>query len=764
MNEWSLEPVFGWLAVLPLALVMLAGLWLTLSIQGLSKLQRAVLTALRLIAAALLMLGWLRPGLIRSVERETESVIAVLFDDSESMTMPSGSGELSRRDVSRNAWMTIEKEAARDFGKTRFVPFFFDRTLHPSVTSATTATSGPSPTTSRFAEKPTGKATDLGAALAELQRTQQEPPLRGAILVSDGVQTVIPATTDPTLVAKQMSQLDQPVIVLGVGPRSESSRMRDLAVEGVPEQLTAFEKNRLSVPAVVRARGLQNTPITLKMTLRSSGRPDIALKPTELNAATADQVLPVVLEIEAPQSGEYLLEVTAQSEAREQVLTNNTSISFLTVRAGGSRVLYIEGQPRHEFTFLKRSINSSLDFQVEYLWIQELTRSSWPRNLSAEYDFNQFDAFILGDLDSSALSKESWEAIRRRVDFGAGLLILGGFHSYDAGGYGNSPMSPVFPVVLSGGAKQKFGSPPDPAFHISSPIKFLPAENAPHPITRLAPEPENTEIWKSLKPLRSVNKIKPKVAPGVQTIAEGPDHQPLLITGEFGRGRVLAFAGDSTFQWWMQGQQIRHKQFWRQCMLWMLGRDSLQEGFRLILDRRRLMLDEEENVLVEWVGGSQNKPMPENITFELSRDGKSIVQLDSLGAGENKRRVPLKNLHEAGLYRLQLKAVGSDNTMYSTDVAFVVRDESRELQNPLADWQQLQNIAAAAEPAGGRLITIDDIPDTMKWLRERQAESRVTTVEKRRLGDGTWDAWLYFISFCGIMTFEWMLRKRWQLP
>ncbi|MCC6508568.1 MAG: hypothetical protein IT423_05650, partial [Pirellulaceae bacterium] len=304
--------------------------------------------------------------------------------------------------------------------------------------------------------------------------------------------------------------------------------------------------------------------------------------------------------------------------------------------------------------------------------------------------------------------------------------------------------------------------PINETFHLG-PQKMVPKR--PHPITQFTNEPENTAIWKLLKPLRGANRLgKIKLAPGVQELISTPDGAPLLVTGEFGRGRVLAFAGDTTFQWWLQGQALRHKQFWRQSMLWLLGRDSLQDGFRLSLDRRRLMRGDEETVGIEWVGGSDNKPMPSPITLELVREGRQLGLLESTPAGENRRQVRLKDLNEPGLYRLTLKAVDSAGKAYSSDVAFVVRDESRELNTPAADWQMMQNMAAATERAGGRLITPDEIGEAMQWLRDRQSQSRVTTLEKRRLGDGLWDSWLFLFLFCGVLSLEWGTRKRWQLP
>ena len=775
MTQWSLEPVFGWLAVVPLALVMLASLWFTLTAEGVGWLGRGWLLLLRLVAILLLLLGWLRPGLVSTIQRDSDAAVAVLIDASQSMTMPSGYGEKTRWAVAQEAWEAIERESGRNFGKTHFVPYYFDFNLRglPTGPPAGQAAQKASSMAAIWKAGPNGKVTDLGTALAELQRAQVDPPLRATFMITDGMQTVIPAVTDATLVARQLEQLDQPIIVVGLGPRSEKSQLRDLAIDGVPEHVTAFEKNKVMVPAVVHARGLQNLPIKVDMKLKAAGKPDIVLKPVEVLASGADQTMPMNFDIEAPASGEYLLELKATTTANELVTSNNITFAFMTVRAGGSRILYLEGQPRHEQTFLRRSL-SSLDFQVEYYWIPESERPRWPIDLSRRLNLSSYDAFILGDVDARALFSKSnprtaatLNAIRQRVEGGAGLLILGGFHSYDAGGYADSPLASIFPVQLKAGRAQEFGEADiDPAFHLNGPQKFVPTR--PHPITTFTSEPENARIWNSLAPLRGANRLgKPKLAPGITEVAAnsaGADGDPLLVAGEFGRGRVLAFAGDSTFQWCLQGQQLRHKQFWRQAMLWLLSRDTMQDGFRLTLDRRRLRRGDEETVGIEWVAGTDNKPMPAKIDLELYREGRVLSNLDSQAAGENRRQVKLKDLNEPGLYRLALKAVDGEGKSYSSDIAFVVRDESRELSSPAADWQMMQNIASATDRAGGRLITPDEIGEAMQWLRDRQSQARVTTLEKRRLGDGVWDSWIYFVLFCSVMTLEWATRKKWQLP
>ena len=237
-----------------------------------------------------------------------------------------------------------------------------------------------------------------------------------------------------------------------------------------------------------------------------------------------------------------------------------------------------------------------------------------------------------------------------------------------------------------------------------------------------------------------------------------------LVTGEFGKGRVLAFAGDSTWRWCLAGQTKAHQQFWRQAVLWLVRRDSLHEGFRLQLERRRLQLDETPNLVIDWFGGSEGKPMPDEIKLELSRDGQWLQNFSSTSIGDGERQATLTGLNTPGLYRAALSAQGSDGQTYQAEIAFIVRDESRELMQPAADWQMMNNIVAANQAAGGQLILPEEIGVALDWLRERQKATQVTTLERRRLGDRAWDAWLVLVLFCVLMSCEWGLRKSWQVP
>ena len=91
----------------------------------------------------------------------------------------------------------------------------------------------------------------------------------------------------------------------------------------------------------------------------------------------------------------------------------------------------------------------------------------------------------------------------------------------------------------------------------------------------------NAAAWEKLPPLDGVNTSSATVARDAVVLADAGEDKPLLVSQNYGDGRVLAFAGDSTWHWWMRGfDELRaeHKRFWRQIVLWLAKKDESQEG------------------------------------------------------------------------------------------------------------------------------------------------------------------------------------------
>src|SRR5690606_24397483 len=66
--------------------------------------------------------------------------------------------------------------------------------------------------------------------------------------------------------------------------------------------------------------------------------------------------------------------------------------------------------------------------------------------------------------------------------------------------------------------------------------------------------------------------------------------KPLLLAWTYGNGRVLSFAGDSTWRWPLDGKKNQHRQFWRQAILWLAQKEDEGNSVWIKLDTRRVGL------------------------------------------------------------------------------------------------------------------------------------------------------------------------------
>ncbi|MBX3420422.1 MAG: hypothetical protein KF752_02585 [Pirellulaceae bacterium] len=758
--QWTVEPIFGWWLLVALSAITAASLWFTLSSRELSARRRWTLAGLRMGSLLLLLLGWLRPTLLTSIDRDTEGAIAVLLDRSQSMSLPSDSLGKSRWDVQRQVWRAIVDATGLQLGGTQVVPYFYDKELMPAESSDLPQLN------LGLGQAPEGRITDLGQALAQVGQLQVQPPLRGVVMVGDATQTLVPPQHDPLLIARQMAQLNQPIFLVGVGARGEGGLLRDVALEAMPEQISAFANKEVSVPLIVAAQGMQNQPIDLRLSLVSGDLPPQELRRRKVLASQPSEKIAVDFRIQLTQPGDYLIVAEASVDTTEQITSNNKLLSFVTVRDGGVRILMVEGQPRYEQLYLKTSLDASIDFDLQFTWLPQRSRPKWPIDIGSNLDLSAFEAFVIGDLDSRAVSPDAWKKIVSQVQQGAGLLLLGGYHSFDAGGYQDSPLAPVIPLRLAPG-RQEWNRPIDSRFHLPGPNQLVPTR--PHPITNLLPEPDNARLWQSLKPLDGMNRFgQLSSSPGTQVLLEDAEGNPALVAGQFGQGRILAFAGDSTWKWYLSGEQSgqkrAHQTFWRQAMLWLVSRDNPYQGFRLDIDSRRQDIDAAPKIRLQWFGGGSQLPLPTQLKLALSRQGKHLRDLEVISTGDNSREATATGLDQPGLYEVRLTATGDDGVSYDNQLAFLVQDSSRELAQPAADWQMMSNLVAAGAAAGSQLFLPEETDRLVEQLLQHQNSAKVSSLERRRLGDAAWDSWLYFLLFCCLMTTEWALRRFWQLP
>ena len=769
--DWSFSPVFGSYSLVSLIAVgLLFVLVFVIDTHGLKRAQRWILRLLRLMLILALLLVILKPGVSWTKQREPEGTIAVLMDKSSSMQLSAGEGNKSRWDQQIEVWSGLFASREQLGKQIRFAPFAYDSQLQSLGEVESTAQSPPA-----LPAKAEGASTDIGGPLSQVSSASFSSPLMAVIWMGDGSQTLSPAKTDPQQIAKQFARQDIPLYLIGIGPRGDSEQARDLAVEGVPEQLDAYTKNQIYVRGMLKARGVANRDITIAMKIVGKDGKPVLVEQTVVRPTKSDQAISFQLPMLAPEVGSYELWVEAKAVDGESVLENNRTTSYLNVRGGGARVLYIEGEPRTESKFIANALLESPDMQVDRLWIAREPVQKWPIDLSQRLSNGVYDLFILGDLDSDAIGTAGSQLIAEQVLRGAGLVTLGGYHAYGAGGWNNTPLNDLLPIQMGAAIRQPRNAPIDLRNHYEGAVPMVPAA-----VDRLLqigePGSNLTEVWRELKPLTGANRWGGvKNAPGVKVLAIGGAGQPLMVTGIAAQGRVMSLAFDSTFQWLRQGKVKEFKQFWRQVALWGLRREAVEEGMQLTMNRRRVLLQQPAEVMMNWSAGSKETPMPKEVSLRLWRLNDPLAEVQApleTQIGEyrlNPRdatsmRLGFEGVKDPGRYEWRAKTLGSEGKELEARLPFVVIDQSVESLQPLPDWQLMGQLAKLNESAGGVLVSPDQTADLISRLLERRRQATETVVETFQLGDTTLDSWVAFLAIAANLVMQWGLRKRGGVP
>ncbi|MCH5372500.1 MAG: glutamine amidotransferase, partial [Planctomycetes bacterium] len=404
----------------------------------------------------------------------------------------------------------------------------------------------------------------------------------------------------------------------------------------------------------------------------------------------------------------------------------------------------------------------SPDMEVDFVWIDSRNRDQWPASMGDAFRNAAYDVFILGDLDAGALGEENLKLLAESVERGKGLALLGGYHSFGAGGYRETPLANVMPILMNRFERQDFDAPIREDLHLPGPLRFVPVP--PHPIINLANESENDDAWARLPSLSGANKFAGvKEAAGVRTIACDDQQRPLLVVGEYGRGRVVAMAGDSTWQWCMHGHQDAHKRFWRQMVLWLVGREDMQQDDVWIqLDQRRFAPDSrvEFNVGVKSPSGTAITGASIKVDL-VSPDGDQNSL--RLTADEDHWTGIIERLELPGDYAMVVTAEKDGRVLGTTRGEFLVYDRDIELSNAAADHDQLSRLAAVTEEFGGRVVAPEQLTSLLEEIRDKPPEMEIEVQTKWQLADTPRDAWALLIVFVALLTGEWILRKRWGL-
>ena len=717
--------------------------------------RRLWLVALRLAAFLALVGCMLRPTLVSTRKARQQATVLVLADTSESMTVADVAGGGTRWEALTRA-LEAARSAAADLvadGDFEIAAWTFDRELHPVVPKG----DDPFPLAA-WRDTATADETAIGSAVDEALRTAGGKRLAGVIVLSDGAQhAYAPRDLPPQSAARNVDEAGVPLWSVTFGQQRGGGQGRDAAVVNLSVAETVYLENKLEVAGRVRLEGLagRSVPVVL-LAENAEGKLEEVDRTTVQTAGETGEES-VRLEWTPQALGERKLTLQVAAQDGEVVLTNNQLSTFVTVVDGGLKVLYLEGALRVEQRFLRRVLAASPDMQVDFRWISTSRRDRWPVDLGRDLEA-RYDVFLIGDLDASALRPADLETIRERVDEGAGIGLLGGFHSFEAGGWASSALGPLVPFEADRLARQPFDEPVREGLHLRGPLTMLPDPRfGAVSILRLGePGGDLRAAWAKLPPLAGANRLG-RLTATTKPLAVTAEGQPLLVAREFGAGRVLAFAADSTWRWAMQGAAEEHRRFWRQLVLWLARKDDAEADSLWVRLAQRRIPPGSPLEFDAGITGPEGRPRTD-VPLEA-------VVVSPTGQSRPVRIVPagetfsgtVSGCDDPGDWTLVVRGrpPGAAEPLERA-TRFTVFRQDLELANPRANPLLMRQLAEAT--TGGVRLP-EELPAIFEEIAARPAEYE----SREQWSLRPWDTWPMLLLLAGCLTAEWYLRKKWGL-
>jgi uncharacterized membrane protein len=728
----------GWIylaLVLSAAVAIPSLLYYRRATRGLRGVDGAVLAIARTTAIAVLVLALFQPVLTVTNVVSERNLVAVLLDDSASMRVADHE-DAPRAQFLRSAFHPLTGEITEALSRNldpRFFRFAGDVSALDADHDMTF----------------TGPRSDLGRALDDLGNHVDLRSLAALVVVTDGAVTRATAL-DEKLSAYRAA--DVPVTTVGVGrPAFE----RDIELSAVSMPRRTLQGSSIVADVAVSQRGFDGE--TVKLLVEDDGEP---VRIEEITFGTGQHVRTVRTRFTATEPGARRLRFSVTPSTDEVLAENNSREALLEVDGKRQRILYFEGEPRFEVKFVRRAVAKDDNLRVvsmvrtaenKYYRLgiddaQELAEG-FPKTAEELFAYR---GLILGSVEAGYFSASQLQLIADFVSRrGGGLLMLGGRRALSRGGYGNTPVGELLPVVLDGTR--------DDTIRTEVSVQPTPAGYG-HPLGGIARAEDGTPSWDGLPPLTVLHPLY-RTKPGAATLLEGtapnlPRSLTVLAEQRFGRGQALVLNVHDAWTWQMHQdvplEDQTHETLWRQLLRWLVR--AVPQSITIRTSSEQPSPGETIEVTAEVLDGAfhprndasvaliMNTPIGDRLTlpmiWDASRDGIYRAQL----APEH-----------AGLYEMTVEARAGDeltSTKTHLPVGLVVPDHyGAEMRETF-----LERIAANT---GGRFFTAED---AASLADEIPLSKSGASIEERL---PLWDMPVLFLLLITLISFEWLYR-RWR--
>jgi len=678
-----------------------------------------VLTFLRVTALLLILFILFEPILKLSWERIEKPTIAVMLDNSASMTL-----EDDGKSRSENAKAVLNSVLFQNgSGDFNFSYYQFSNRLEPFVFNQLDSVNFQS------------DGTDLATALKLLQEQNINQYLTGIILLSDGINNL---GENPLRYAEE---LNIPIYPVSVGKVVEQN---DVVISKLMTNQITYANNEVPVDVTIKASGYPDKKIKVDLLKNSQ---IIDSKYVEVSDELEAQIR---LKFTPTEPGFQKYRVQTPVLENELTVKNNQKSFYVKVLKSRMKILYLTGAPGADFYFIKRILKAEKNFETDS-WVAKKNQGFYQGNFPTDLNkLKDYDCIILQNFPPKKYSTRVISTLKNflKSEQIPILFIAGNNINYQA----LSQLADYLPIIFPVHDFNEFMVEP-----------VLTVKGRIHPVTRIEDDEfENQALWQDIPPIfYSTQNIR--IYPGAEILLAAEPIQknfrltnktlPLVVSKKFGNHKSLMISGYEIWRWdlmlWGIGKSNQvFKQFLSNSIRWLINKEDSKTV--------RIYPDDEiyrNGQQVTFTGEVYNKNYSpiDGAEVKLKVSGKNQgYEISLSGIGDGKYEGTLHAL-EGGDYKYEGVAHYKNMEMGSDKGQFSVEDFNLEYLQTRINENFLSELALKT---GGQFIT-DSSFTSLETLLKSPARNILESREWQ-----LWNKLLLLIAVILFLSLEWFIRKR----
>lgn len=732
----------------------------------LRRLLRHSLIALRFIAITILLCCLLAPVIIEKKDVTPPTHLSILVDTSTSMQLEDGEdGQSNDTRISQvNQLLFNETSQFLQTLENKFQVhlYTFDSSLYQTKT-----------TVENF--EPQGKLTDIASAISETVQAWKGHPNAEVLLITDGAHNV------SRFPIEKIVDMKTPIYAIGVGSVNPP---KDIQIQNIEVAPIAYTGHESVVRVTVAQTGYTTKSSRVSLREADSNRlVDAATLIFEENTSEQNITLEgkgivegtrhvVDLKLTPESEGNFQYKVIVPVLDNELTSENNEKTFALKVVKAKLNVFYLEGRPRWEYAFLKRTLERDPDIDATFAVLSKQVRPDsilarkdgyypqkpnleTPRFPETREELFKYDVLILGDLTAQHLTTAQQQAI---IDFvevrGKAVVFLPSHNALGRNGFRDTELARILPIQIPpiGCREQEV----DSTLRLTQYGTF-------HPMMQITDTVErNTEIWENLPSLSRVYSGF-QLRAGASSLIRMQGGDPILIFQRVGLGKSLFFAAEGLWNWDFGVHAFKdatykkvYPRFWAQVLRWMAQQSDEN---RIYITTAAPTYAQGETAKINIRAYSHIFQPQENAEIQVTvttPDGSTVplrtnTEATSKDAIQGGSYTAQFKLDEKGSYLIRAVGVTGNIPLGEDEIKIHVQPQLIELEAPQLNESLLMTLA---EQTAGAYVPIEDA---------NSLHEKINTVQNPVFVDAERDLWahpLVLIAVVGLLGTEWFIRKR----